>query len=154
MAWRHMGKWRYSSTVLDITTIRCRCVVSFTPLPLYLRGKSSLYPLDRRLDGPQSRSGRYGEGKDLALPGIEPGPRSPLSLAIPTELSRYAIKFRHCDTDPSTSFRAVCCRYLPLYSYCLITKLKYLSPKRVINVQLCNGRQCHLSTTYDATPAL
>jgi hypothetical protein len=38
-------------------------VVSFTPRPLYTR-----YPLDRRLGGPQSRSGRRGEEKVL-----EPG---------------------------------------------------------------------------------
>jgi hypothetical protein len=29
-------------------------VVSFTPQPLYSQGKSSRYPLDRRLGGPQS----------------------------------------------------------------------------------------------------
>jgi hypothetical protein len=52
-------------------------VVSFTPLPLYPPGKSPLYSLDRRLGGPQSRSGRCGEAKYLALPGIEPGPSSP-----------------------------------------------------------------------------
>jgi hypothetical protein len=35
-------------------------------------GKNSWYPLDRRLDGPQSRSGRGGEGKySEPLPGIE-----------------------------------------------------------------------------------
>jgi hypothetical protein len=34
-----------------------RWVVSFTPLPLYTRGKSPRYPLDRRLGGPESRSG-------------------------------------------------------------------------------------------------
>jgi hypothetical protein len=36
---------------------RWRWVVSFTPWPLYLRGKSSSYPLDRRLGEPQSQSG-------------------------------------------------------------------------------------------------
>jgi hypothetical protein len=36
-------------------------VVSFTPWPLYPQGKSPCYPLDRRLGGPQSRSGRGGE---------------------------------------------------------------------------------------------
>jgi hypothetical protein len=36
-------------------------VISFTPLPPYPRRMSPLYPLDRRLGGPQSRSGRYGE---------------------------------------------------------------------------------------------
>jgi len=47
-------------------------VASFTPLPLYLQGKSPLYPLDRRLDGPQSRSGRGDEEKNSQPPpGIE-----------------------------------------------------------------------------------
>jgi hypothetical protein len=42
-------------------------VVSFEPRALYSRGKSPLprYPLDRRLGGPQSRSGRRGEEKML-----------------------------------------------------------------------------------------
>jgi hypothetical protein len=38
-------------------------VVSSTPRPLYPQGKSPWYPLDRRLGGPQSRSGRGGEEK-------------------------------------------------------------------------------------------
>jgi hypothetical protein len=33
--------------------------------------KESRYPLGRRLGGPQSRSGHYKEGKNLAEPGIE-----------------------------------------------------------------------------------
>jgi hypothetical protein len=33
----------------------------------------SLFPLGRRMAEPQSRSGRCGEGKNLVLPGIEPG---------------------------------------------------------------------------------
>jgi hypothetical protein len=36
-------------------------VDSFTRLPLYPRGKSPRFPLDRRLGGPQSQSGRHGE---------------------------------------------------------------------------------------------
>jgi hypothetical protein len=36
-------------------------VVSFTPRPLYPQGKSSGYPLDRRLGGPKGRSGHGGE---------------------------------------------------------------------------------------------
>jgi len=35
-------------------------MVSFTPLPLYPQGTSPWYPLDRRLGGPQSRSGGGG----------------------------------------------------------------------------------------------
>jgi hypothetical protein len=52
-----MGVWRYSSTVLDFGT-RWRWVISFTPHPLYPRGRSLPYPLDMKLGGPQSR--RYG----------------------------------------------------------------------------------------------
>jgi len=42
---------------------RWRWVVSFTSQPLYLQRKSPWYPLDRRLGGPQSRSGHSGEEK-------------------------------------------------------------------------------------------
>jgi hypothetical protein len=38
MPWKHMREWRHSSTVLDLGT-RWKWVVSFTPLPLYTRGK-------------------------------------------------------------------------------------------------------------------
>jgi hypothetical protein len=44
-------------------------VVNFTPRPLYPRGKIHLYPLDRRLGGPQSFSGRDGEKKFSAPAG-------------------------------------------------------------------------------------
>jgi hypothetical protein len=37
-------------------------MVSFTPRPPYPQGKRPHYPLDRRLGGPQSRSGRGEEG--------------------------------------------------------------------------------------------
>jgi hypothetical protein len=46
-----------------------RRVVSFTPRTLYPRGRSHRCPLDRRLDGPQSRYGRYGEVKILVPAG-------------------------------------------------------------------------------------
>jgi hypothetical protein len=66
-------------------------VVSFTPRPLYPQGKSLRYPLDRRLGGPQSRSGRHGEEKNLGPTGTRsPTPSSSrlYPVAIPTELSR------------------------------------------------------------------
>jgi len=44
---------------------RWRWLVSFTPRPLYPQGKSPWYPLDRRLGGPQSRSGRDGDEKNF-----------------------------------------------------------------------------------------
>jgi hypothetical protein len=41
--------------------------------PLYPQGKSPWYPLDRRLGGPDSRSGRGDEAKNSQpLPGLEP----------------------------------------------------------------------------------
>jgi hypothetical protein len=62
-----------------------------TPATLALR-KEPLIPMDRRLGGPQSRSGRGGEEKNSQLPpGIEPqNPDHPARslVAIPTELSR------------------------------------------------------------------
>jgi hypothetical protein len=48
-------------------------VVSFTTRPPYLRGKSPRYPLDRRLGGPQNRSGCGGVDKvSKSLQEIEP----------------------------------------------------------------------------------
>jgi hypothetical protein len=46
-------------------------VVSFTPRPLYRRGKGPRYPLDRRLGGPQSRLDAPEKRKFLTLPGLE-----------------------------------------------------------------------------------
>jgi hypothetical protein len=43
-----MGEWMYSSTFFDLGT-SWRWVVSFTSRPLYSRGKSLRYPLDRKL---------------------------------------------------------------------------------------------------------
>jgi hypothetical protein len=67
-------------------------MASFTPRPLFPQWKSTWYPLDRRLGGPQSRSGRGGEEKNSQPPpGIEPSnPDRPARslVAIPTELSR------------------------------------------------------------------
>jgi hypothetical protein len=54
-----------------------RCVISFTPRPLYPQGKSPWYPLDRRLGGPQSRSRSGGEEKN-SQPRRESNPRTPI----------------------------------------------------------------------------
>jgi hypothetical protein len=51
---------------------RWRCVVKFTPQPLYT-GKESLYPLNRRLVGLQRWSGCFGEERNmLGLQGLKP----------------------------------------------------------------------------------
>jgi hypothetical protein len=80
-----MGEWRYRSAILDLGS-RWRRVVTFTPLPFYPQGKSPWYPLDGRLGGPQSRSGRCGEEKNLSPAGNRT--LAIHSVAIPTELCR------------------------------------------------------------------
>jgi hypothetical protein len=64
-----MEEWRYSFTILEHYT-RWSRVVSVTLQPIYHRGKSPCYTLNRRVVGPQSRSGFNEEEKTLPLPGI------------------------------------------------------------------------------------
>jgi hypothetical protein len=82
-----LGELRYSSTYSLTSALSASHPGRITP-----QGKSSRYPLDRRLGGPQSRSGRGGEEKNSQPPlGIEhQNPHRPdRSLAaISTELSR------------------------------------------------------------------
>jgi hypothetical protein len=55
-------------------------VVSFTPRPLYLQGKSPWYTLDSKLGGPQNRSERDGEEKNSqAMPGLETPTSQPVA---------------------------------------------------------------------------
>jgi hypothetical protein len=69
---------------------RWRWVVSFTPRPLYPPGKNPGYPLDMRLGGTQSRSGRGGEEKSSQhLPGLEPPFIQPVAQRYTTKLSRF-----------------------------------------------------------------
>jgi hypothetical protein len=57
--------------ILNLGT-RWRCVVNFTPRPLYPREKNSIYCTYRRLFEPQNWSGYFEEKKILlTLPGIE-----------------------------------------------------------------------------------
>jgi hypothetical protein len=63
-----MGEWCLTPRILDLGT-NWKRVVNYTPRPLY-----SLYPLDRRQGGPQSRNGQRGEEKILPLPGLEVWP--------------------------------------------------------------------------------
>jgi hypothetical protein len=64
-------------------------MVSFTPQPLYTQGKRLLYPLDRRLGGPQSRSGRGSvEENSQSLSGLEPPIIQLVAQLYTTELSR------------------------------------------------------------------
>jgi hypothetical protein len=64
MAWRCMGEWEFTTSILNLNT-RWRSVVSFTPQLFYVWGKSPQYPMERRLGGPHSQSGCFGEEKNL-----------------------------------------------------------------------------------------
>jgi hypothetical protein len=77
--------------VVNVGT-RWKWVVSCTPGPLYSPGKGRLYPLDKRLSGTQSRSGRGAEEKkiiSLPLPGIEPRSSIPYPVTLLTDLPRF-----------------------------------------------------------------
>jgi hypothetical protein len=71
--------------------VRWRWLVNFTPLLLYPQGKSPWYPLNRRLGGPQSRSGRGGEEEKKlpALAGNKTPIIQPIAQRYTTELSRF-----------------------------------------------------------------
>jgi hypothetical protein len=104
MPWRHMGEWRYSYAFIDLVT-RWRWVLSFTLLPLYPKGKSSRFPLGRRLGGNQSRSGLCGIKRNLLpLSGIEPLPSSP-SLYWLSYPDSFLILRPIVITSPRTIFR-------------------------------------------------
>jgi hypothetical protein len=59
---RHLGKWRYCSTMLDLDS-RLRQVVRFMYQPLYPQRYQLRCPLDRRLDGLQNCCECCGEKK-------------------------------------------------------------------------------------------
>jgi hypothetical protein len=71
--------WRHNSIILVLGTRR-RWVVSLMPRPLYPRGNCPRYLLDRRLGEPQSRSGRYGEEKNLTPAGNRSPAVQPVAL--------------------------------------------------------------------------
>jgi hypothetical protein len=93
--WHWFGNTRYKKVMFLCLmnyalwykeTLRWRWVVSVTSWPIYPRGKNHRYPLDRRLGGPQSRSGRCEEEKNLAPIGNQTPAVQPVAIA--TEPSR------------------------------------------------------------------
>jgi hypothetical protein len=85
------GSGGIAPRILDIKT-RWKWVTIFTPRPLYLQGKSPWHPLDRRLGGPQNRSGRGGKEKNSQpLSRLEPPIIQPLAQRYTTELSRLLL---------------------------------------------------------------
>jgi hypothetical protein len=69
-----MKEWKFISQHSYHLGTRCRCVVRFTPWPLYRRRKSQRYPLNRRLGVLQSRAQRFGKERNL-FPLPKAGPR-------------------------------------------------------------------------------
>jgi hypothetical protein len=82
------GSGGIAQLILDLGSIQ-RWVVSFTPLSLYPQGKSPWYPLDGRVGGHQSRSGRSGEEKNSQpLPRLGTAIIQPVAQRYTTEVSR------------------------------------------------------------------
>jgi hypothetical protein len=83
-------------------------VVSFTSQPPYNRGNSTPYPFYRKLGGPQSRSGRFGEDEIIFPPlrGIEPrffGLPACSLVTTPTNLTRPSAyrRVQNCEITKS-----------------------------------------------------
>jgi hypothetical protein len=73
-------------------------LVSFTPRLLYFQGKNPWYPLDRRLGGLQSRSGRGGEDKNSEpQPGLEPRIIQPVAQRYTTELPQLLYNYSYSE---------------------------------------------------------
>jgi hypothetical protein len=84
----YWGSGGIAPRILDLGT-RWRRVVSLTPQLIYPKVKSPWYPLDRRLGGPQSRSGRGGEEKNSQLlQRLEPPIIQLVAQRYATDLSR------------------------------------------------------------------
>jgi hypothetical protein len=82
-------EWRYSSTHSLTSALDGGEWSHSRPGRFTLKGKSTWYPLARRLGGPQSRFGRGGEEKNSQpLPGIETPIIQPVAHSCTTELSR------------------------------------------------------------------
>jgi hypothetical protein len=76
--------------------------------PLYPQGKSPWYPLDRRMGGPQRRSGRGGEQKNSQpLPGLEPPIIQPVAQGYTIELSRFSTSSKALNREINTSRRNI-----------------------------------------------
>jgi hypothetical protein len=97
------------------------------------QGKSPWYPLDRRLGGPQSRSGRGGEEKNSQpLPGLEPPIIQPLDQCYTTELSRLISSVNeNAYEDVSKSFRT------ESITKSTTTNTRWETTQRVMRVCVC-----------------
>jgi hypothetical protein len=106
-------------------------VVNFTPRPLYPRGKSPRYPLDRRLDGPQSRSGRFGEEKILDPTGTRIPDPSVVQL-VASRYTDYAIPAPILGAEGGAKWTSVLfCRLIEFYEiWCSYASIIEISVSR------------------------
>jgi hypothetical protein len=85
-------------------------VVSFTNRPLFPGGNAPGYPLDKRLDGPQSRSKRG--GKEMSLPCLcresDPGRPARSLVILLIELPRIDDDRTLLNTDRIMTTEAAC----------------------------------------------
>jgi hypothetical protein len=91
----YWGSGGIVTCILDLVP-RWMWVVSFTPRPLYPEGESPRYLLDKRMDGPQSRSGEGGKEKNFQpLPELEPMIIQRVAQLCTTELylNNFSITF-------------------------------------------------------------
>jgi hypothetical protein len=100
-----MGSGCIDRHYLDFGT-SWRWVVSFTPQQLYPRRKSLRYPLDRRLDGLQSQSGRREEKILTGTRTSAPRSSSRQPVAILTALTRLLFSTLISDNFTTHSFEA------------------------------------------------
>jgi hypothetical protein len=102
-------------------------------------GKKHRYQLDRRLGGPHSRPGHYGQEKNLLpLPGIKPGPSSPypivLQTAIPDSKTVQFIRQRASNTWKDGNQQ---CLYCIKLKYCFVFEIILMSSNNsTINCRL------------------
>jgi hypothetical protein len=115
----YWGGWNYSSTH-SLSSALDGGVVSFMPRPLYPHGKSPWCPLDRRLGGLQSRSGRGGEEKNSRpLRDSNPQTSSPQLSAISLSYPRILLGKLTC-VNPNFTF--VSC-----VTFCLLIQQRMVS---------------------------
>jgi hypothetical protein len=108
----YWGSGDITPHILDICT-RLRWVVSFTPRPLYSQGKGPWCPLDKRLGGPQSRSGRGGKKKN-SQPRRESNPRTPIVQPVAQRCTDWAIMAYEFEMSASKNTNLDSCMSTPV----------------------------------------
>jgi hypothetical protein len=138
--WRRMGEWMYRSTFLDLGT-SWRWVAGFTPLPIYIQGKS---PPDTHWIGgwvePRAGLGDVEMRKLSTLPGLELRPlgrparsQSPYQNLLTcllawclSELTQFSQQNLHiCSTYSQywENYWVVCLIFKQYFVYCVHTAL-------------------------------